>query len=344
MRKLTRRQFLSAATALPLVGVQSSRASAAEFRLKFATGQDPTHPVNHRAQEAIERIRTATAGRVEINLFPANQLGSDTDLISQLRFGAVDYLNIAGVVLATLVSRAGFVNTGFAFPDYEAVWKAMDGAFGAYVRSEIEAVGLLQPGKAWNNGFRQLTTTAREVRKPDDLKGLKMRVPAAPILTSLFQALGAGPTPINFNELYSALQTRIVEGQRPELARDVEPGVVPSPLVAPRAGSNIGSVIGALERCPGATIDEIAALTGWLPHTTRAALTGLRKRGHVTASDRSDRTRGAVYRIARAEGDAFAAEGAVAMAQSAGDRDLVAEANPPLQTVRKAAAKTRGAA
>lgn len=213
MRKPTRRQFLSGATALPLVGIRSSRASAAEFRLKFATGQDPSHPVNRRAQEAIDRIRTATGGRVEINLFPANQLGSDTDLISQLRFGAVDYLNIAGVVLATLVPRAGIVNTGFAFPDYEAVWKAMDGAFGAYVKSEIEAAGLLQPCKAWNNGFRQLTTTAREVRTPGDLKGLKMRVPAAPILTSLFQALGAGPTPINFNELYSALQTRIVEGQ-----------------------------------------------------------------------------------------------------------------------------------
>ena len=71
---------------------------------------------------------------------------------------------------------------------------------------------------AWDNGFRQLTSSTREIKTPDDLKGFKMRVPAAPILTSLFQALGAGPTPINFNEVYSALQTKIVEGQENPLA------------------------------------------------------------------------------------------------------------------------------
>jgi len=213
MRKVTRRRFLVAASSLPLFGIQSWPAGAAEFKLKFATGQDPSHPVNKRAQEAIDRIKAASGGRVEINLFPANQLGSDTDLIGQLRFGAVDYLNIAGVVLATFVPRAGIVNTGFAFPSYDVVWKAMDGEFGAYVKSEIEAAGVLLACKAWNNGFRQLTSAAREIRTPDDLRGFKMRVPAAPILTSLFQALGAGPTPINFNELYSALQTKIVEGQ-----------------------------------------------------------------------------------------------------------------------------------
>jgi TRAP-type transport system periplasmic protein len=213
MGTTTRRSFIAAATALPLFSIVSSRASAAEFRLKFATGQDPSHPVNKRAQEAIDRIKSATDGRVEINLFPANQLGSDTDLISQLRFGAVDYLNIAGVVLATFIPHAGMANTGFAFPTYDVVWKAMDGEFGAYIKSEIEAAGVLLACKAWNNGFRQLTSTTREIRTPDDLRGFKMRVPAAPILTSLFQALGAGPTPINFNELYSALQTRIVEGE-----------------------------------------------------------------------------------------------------------------------------------
>ena len=219
IQKITRRRFLAAAPAVPLFNILPSPASAAEFRLKFATGQDPSHPVNKRAQGAIDQIKVATGGRVEINLFPANQLGSDTDLIGQLRFGAVDFLNIAGVVLATFVPRAGIVATGFAFPSYDVVWKAMDGAFGAYVKSEIEAAGVVLACKAWNNGFRQLTSTAREIRTPDDLRGFKMRVPAAPILTSLFQALGAGPTPINFNELYSALQTRIVEGQEGAVTR-----------------------------------------------------------------------------------------------------------------------------
>jgi tripartite ATP-independent transporter DctP family solute receptor len=215
---LSRRAVLAAAASVPLVSILSRRASAAEFTLKFATGQDPSHPVNKRAGEAIGRIKEATGGRVEINLFPANQLGSDTDLLGQIRNGAVDYLNIASSVLATLVPSAGIVNTGFAFASYDEVWKAMDGDLGKFVKGEIENVGVLQVGKSWDNGFRQLTSSTREIKTPDDLKGFKMRVPAAPILTSLFQALGAGPTPINFNEVYSALQTKVVEGQENPLA------------------------------------------------------------------------------------------------------------------------------
>jgi TRAP-type C4-dicarboxylate transport system substrate-binding protein len=83
--KLSRRQVLAGASALPLSSIVPQRASAAEFDLKYATGQDPTHPVTIRAKQALDRIREATSGRVDIKLFPANQLGSDTDLLSQVR-------------------------------------------------------------------------------------------------------------------------------------------------------------------------------------------------------------------------------------------------------------------
>ena len=215
---LTRRQVLAGAAALPLFSIASRPANAAEFNYKFATGQDPSHPVNKRAQEAIDRIRNATGGRLDIKLFPANQLGSDTDLLSQIRNGGVEFFNQASVVLSTLVPAAGIVNTGFAFRDYNEVWKAMDGPLGAYVRAQIEKVGLLTMSKPWDNGFRHVTTSSKPVKTPDDLKGLKLRVPAAPMLSSLFTALGASPTPINFNEVYSALQTKLVEGQENPLA------------------------------------------------------------------------------------------------------------------------------
>jgi tripartite ATP-independent transporter DctP family solute receptor len=209
----SRRRVLSGLAALPLVSIGSLRAKSAEFVLKYATGQDPTHPVNLRAAEAITRIREATGGRVEINLFPANQLGSDTDLISQARSGGVEILNISSSILATLVPSCGALNTGFAFPDYDHVWKAMDGAFGDHVRAQIVKSGLFVTDKIWNNGFRQVSSSTRKITSPDSIKGFKIRVPVAPMLTSLFQSLGASPTPINFNEVYSALQTKIVEGQ-----------------------------------------------------------------------------------------------------------------------------------
>lgn len=219
---VTRRSFLASGAALsaavPLCGILSRPANAAEFSYKLATGQDPTHPVNTRAKEALDRIREATNGRLDIGLFPANQLGSDTDLLSQVRSGGVEFFNLSSSILATLVPTAGMVNTGFAFANYDSVWKAMDGDLGAFVRGQIGKAGLVTLSRVWDNGFRHISSSTREIRTPDDLKGFKIRVPPAPMLTSLFKSLEAGPAPINFNELYSALQTKVVEGQENPLA------------------------------------------------------------------------------------------------------------------------------
>jgi tripartite ATP-independent transporter DctP family solute receptor len=210
---ITRRSLLLAGAALPLCGILPHRASAAEFSYKLATGQDPTHPVNIRAQEAIDRIRDATGGRLEIKLFPSNQLGSDTELLTQVRNGGVEFFNQSSSILATFVPAAGIVNTGFAFANYESVWQGMDGELGAYIRAQIAKTPIMTVSKVWDNGFRHVTSSGREIRTPDDLKNFKIRVPPAPILTSLFKALEAGPAPINFNEVYSALQTKVVDGQ-----------------------------------------------------------------------------------------------------------------------------------
>jgi tripartite ATP-independent transporter DctP family solute receptor len=211
--RITRRSVLAAGAALPLVSIISRRGYAAEFTYKYATGQDPTHPINTRAQEAIDRIEHATAGRLKFNLFPANQLGSDTDLLGQVRNGGVEVLNLSASIIAVLVPVAGIVNTGFAFPDYATVWKAMDGGLGAHIKGAIEKIGLDVISPVLDNGFRQISTSTRPIRVPEDLKGLKIRVPQAPMLTSVFESLGAAPSPINFNEVYSALQTKLVEGE-----------------------------------------------------------------------------------------------------------------------------------
>jgi tripartite ATP-independent transporter DctP family solute receptor len=214
----TRRGFLAATAALPLVSVLTRPASAAEFNYKLATGQAPTHPVNVRAQQAINQIQQATNGKLKISLFPSNQLGSDTDLLTQVRIGGVQFFNLATSILATLVPASGLGNVGFAFTDYAAVWKAMDGPVGAYIHAGIVKAGLIPVSNIWDNGFRQITSSTRKISAPEDLRGFKIRVPPAPILTSLFESLGAAATPINFNELYSALQTKLVEGQENPLA------------------------------------------------------------------------------------------------------------------------------
>lgn len=214
----SRRAILAGAAAVPLVTILKWPANAAEFELKYATGQDPTHPVNLRAQEALDRIREATSGRVDIKLFPANQLGSDTDLLAQVRNGSVDFFNLSSLILATFVPVSGITSVGFAFKNYDEVWRTMDGPLGEYVRAQIAKTPIFAFPKIWDNGFRQITSSTKEIKVPDDLKGFKIRVPPAPALTSLFKAMGAAPTPINFNELYTALQTKVVEGQENPLA------------------------------------------------------------------------------------------------------------------------------
>ena len=212
------RRTLLAGAALPLFAIRSRPAHAAEFTLKLANNAPLTHPQTVRQMEAAERIKAATGGKLEIQVFPNNQLGSDTDMLSQLRSGAIDFFTLSGLILATLVPVASINGIGFAFKDYDTVWKAMDGKLGALVRSEVDKRGLIAMEKMWDNGFRQITSSTRPIKTPADLKGFKIRVPVSPLWTSMFQALGASPISINFAEVYSALQTKIAEGQENPLS------------------------------------------------------------------------------------------------------------------------------
>jgi TRAP-type transport system periplasmic protein len=139
-------------------------------------------------------------------------------MLSQIRSGGVEFFTLSGLILATLVPAASINGIGFAFPDYDTVWKAMDGDLGAYVRGEITKANLVVMDKIWDNGFRETTSSTKPINGPDDFKGFKIRVPVSPLWTSMFKAFDAAPASINFSEVYSALQTKIVEGQENPLA------------------------------------------------------------------------------------------------------------------------------
>jgi tripartite ATP-independent transporter DctP family solute receptor len=218
----SRRTLLKASAAASVMGSIGAplvaRAQPAEFTYKYANNLPDTHPLNIRAKEMSAAIKQETNGRVDLQVFPNNQLGSDTDVLSQIRSGGVEFFTLSGLILSTLVPAASINGIGFAFPDYNTVWKAMDGDLGAYVRKEINKANLVVMDKIWDNGFRQTTSSTKPINGPDDLKGFKIRVPVSPLWTSMFKAFEAAPASINFNEVYSALQTKIVEGQENPLA------------------------------------------------------------------------------------------------------------------------------
>jgi TRAP-type transport system periplasmic protein len=212
-KTISRRTFMAAAAAVPLVAIRIRPASAAEFEYKLATGQSLTQPINTRLEQATKRIKEASGGRLDIKFFPASQLGSDTDLLTQIRNGGVDFLNIAGSVISTVAPVTGIANVGFAFSDYTQVWNAMDGDLGRLIATQIEKTGVMVMAKPADNTFRQISSFSKPIKTPADLVGYRIRVPVSPIFTSLFKSLGANPTSINFNELYTALQTHLVDGQ-----------------------------------------------------------------------------------------------------------------------------------
>lgn len=215
---ISRRTLLAGTASAVVMSPLVARAQTAEFSYKYANNLPVTHPLNLRANEAAERIRRDTNGRVAIQIFPNNQLGADTDMLNQVRRGGVEFFTLSPLILSTLVANASISGIGFAFPNYDAVWKAMDGELGAYVRREINKANLVVMDKIWDNGFRQITSSSKPIASPADLKGFKIRVPVSPLWTSMFNALEAAPASINFAEVYTALQTRAVDGQENPLA------------------------------------------------------------------------------------------------------------------------------
>src|ERR1043165_6424393 len=218
----SRRALLKASAATAVMGSVGApwvaRAQTAEFSYKYANNLPDSHPMNARAKEMAAAIKAETNGRFDLQIFPNNQLGSDTDMLSQLRSGGIEFFTLSGLILATLVPAASINGIGFAFPNYDTVWKAMDGDLGAYIRKEITKANLVVMDKIWDNGFREITSSSRPIKTPDDLKGFKIRVPVSPLWTSMFKAFDSAPASINFSEVYSALQTKIVEGQENPLA------------------------------------------------------------------------------------------------------------------------------
>ena len=220
-RNMTRRRMLGAGSvALAAAMFGKPSLAAVEFDFKLGVNTPETHPLTIRLAEAAKLIGTQSSGRVSITVFANSQLGGDPEMLSQVRAGGIELLAAPSMTLSTLVPLSGLPSIGFAFQSYDQVWAAMDGGVGDIVRDAIARTGVVPLKKVWDNGFRQITSSSsRQLNSVDDLKGFKIRVPVTALLTSLFSGLGALPSSISYSELYSALQTHIVEGQENPLAQ-----------------------------------------------------------------------------------------------------------------------------
>lgn len=157
-------------------------------------------------------VKKETEGRVTIQLYPSGQLGNEKDMVEGLTFGTVDGGLIGGGSFQSIDPKFGIEALPYAWPTHEAAYKAFDGKLGKYLFDLLGKKGIV--GLAWwENGFRHITNNKKPVVKPEDLKGLKLRVTPDKMRLDTFKLLGAAPMAINFGELYSALQQGVVDGQ-----------------------------------------------------------------------------------------------------------------------------------
>jgi TRAP-type transport system periplasmic protein len=211
----TRRRFLTvgaAAGAFASIGILRRPGEAAEFTFKLANDQTPTHPMNVATVDAIARIKEATSGRLDIKLFHSSILGGDPQMLQQLRSGALEMMQVGNNVLTAVIPSAAQLSMPFAFRTPQQYQAAANGPLGAYIGTAAAALGLRKFETAFYGGFFEIQNHVRPINAPSDLKGLKIRVPPGPIDVGTFKAFDAAPTTITLGEVYTSLQTHVIDG------------------------------------------------------------------------------------------------------------------------------------
>ena len=213
MIQISRRQALVAGTVTGASILLPRFAKAAEINWKFTSSQPASHPSTIRFIEAAERIKQKSGGRFEVNVFHSGQLGTDIDTFTQVRVGGVHMMVLSNVITATAAPLSSTFSIPFAFKNYEQIWRAADGKLGQLLRKDLEKAGYLSTNRILDNGFHEITSSKGPINSIADLQGFKMRAPPSPIQVSMWKAIGSAPTSMNFSELYTALQTGVVDGQ-----------------------------------------------------------------------------------------------------------------------------------
>ena len=158
-----------------------------------------------------ETIHRESGGRIGIRVYHSGQLGKETDAINLARFGALDIARVNIAALNNAFPLTDILALPYVFDSTEHMRRALDGAPGREVLQAFEARGLV--GLAfYDSGTRCFYNHVRPIVEPADLHGLKIRVPPSDIFVGLIRALGANPTPLSYGEVFSALQTRLIDG------------------------------------------------------------------------------------------------------------------------------------
>ena len=178
--------------------------------LKAALSQNPGEP-QVRAMESFKRmVEESSDGRIQVRLYPNNQLGNQRDVVEGLQFGSIEVSNIASVMSA-FVPETNLFELPFLFDGPEHFDAVLDGPIGQSLRPAFEARGLHLLGY-FDAGERHIMTSSGPIETLDDMAGLKIRTMENPLHLAAFRAFGANPLPMAYGELYTALEQGVIDG------------------------------------------------------------------------------------------------------------------------------------
>jgi tripartite ATP-independent transporter DctP family solute receptor len=196
-----------------MLAVVSSLASGAEkITLRFAIETSRTDSQYHGAQVFAKYVLDNTGGVIDIRLFPDSVLGTSSSQINQVKSGSIDITLSGSGNFAGMIPSLNVFDVPFLFRDYEHVDKVMDGPIGRAIMDDAEAQNY-KGLSLWENGFRAITNNRNPVKVPADVAGLKIRVPGMPMHVEAWRLLGANPIPMNYSEVFTALETGAIDAQ-----------------------------------------------------------------------------------------------------------------------------------
>jgi tripartite ATP-independent transporter DctP family solute receptor len=189
----------------------TSAAAGGKTILKLGHGLDQNHPVHEAIAFMAERVKEKSGGTVEVQIYPNGQLGSETESLEQLQRGALAMAKTSTAPLESFVPEMAIFGVPYVFRDEDHYWKVLHGELGHELLDAANVHGL--KGLCYYDaGARSFYTISKAINEPADLHGLKVRVQQSKTSMEMAEALGASPTPVDFGELYTALQSRMVDG------------------------------------------------------------------------------------------------------------------------------------
>ncbi|GAB3352056.1 TRAP transporter substrate-binding protein [Chromohalobacter beijerinckii] len=191
-------------------------ATATDYTLKFGHLANEENIWNKAAERFKKVVEEESDGRIDVQIFPNEQLGTEMEVINSIQLGTAD-MTITGESLQNWAPKAAMMAVPYAFRDSEHLRKAVEGDIGKQIEQQIEEKAGLVPIAWFERGPRELTSN-QPIKKPSDLDGLRLRVPNVPLFVDTWQALGAKPTPMAFSEVFTSLQQGTIDGQENPLS------------------------------------------------------------------------------------------------------------------------------